>query len=1026
MRKRLLIGLITLFVALGSLLFIPTLFKKQVSEILKEEINANIQADVTFTDADINLWRSFPQFTLSLENFVIAGKNEFKGDTLIKMKELHIAFSSLKLLLFDEIEIRDLTLSEPRVHLLIHKNGQTNFEIFTSQSDTTAGETDVKLEFESLEIENGDFLYDDKLADVQLTGRGLSMTGSGKVKDNTLTLAVSADTESFSAFYNRSNLISKKNIGVNMNLFFDFETGLVEMSENHIKINHLELALDGSYLNEGDNHFFDLKFESADSEFKDLLSLSHALFTDFKKIKVNGHFHLDGFVRGVYNSQRGISPAFRVNLKVNQGLLKYDALPSSLNEIELDLVAENQDSLFHNTVLDLRAFRINIGNNPFRGFITINGLKNSYIKSDIIASVNLEDLEKIYPMDSVSMSGKLDFDLKADGKYSGSFEQFTAQSNGPLSEKAVPSFQLSLNLTDGIFKYDHLPQAISGINFHMKAKNSKGVLDNTSISIEKLEAKLGDHPLQGFIHVNGFKNPYIDSELKAKLDLADLGRFFPLTGMTLKGLFDLDMKVSGQLSDSLKIFPLIDAKLNVADGYVESESYPHPLKNTHLIVEALNQTGKLKDTRLTIDTMTYTIEDESFFVKGQVSDLEKFNYDLAVKGVLYLDKLQKILDLDDMLMAGEIDVDLKTSGNYPDLMTKRYHRLPAEGQVLMKNVIFRNDDIPHGLKITQGHFYFTNEKIFLDTLHGSVGESGFNLKGHLYNYMAFILHSEEKIKGDLFFESAYFNLNEILKSEKLTKNDTSHHHLEIVQLPKNIDFTFDTNIDNLLYKNLTVHDLQGELQLKDGVLTMKGTAFETLDANFELAGIYDTRDKDHTRFDVSLRITDLDITKAHNSLVTVQTVAPAAEHTYGIFSLDYKLEGELLPNMYPVFESVSGGGTIRIREAKINGMKLFHHISGITKKDELLNPDLKDIVMDTKVQDGIFYVKPFSMKLAGFETDIEGTHDLKGPMNYILKIALPPFDLVKIPVHINGTYDNPKIHLGKGHEEISKSISFLD
>jgi AsmA protein len=63
------------------------------------------------------------------------------------------------------------------------------------------------------------------------------------------------------------------------------------------------------------------------------------------------------------------------------------------------------------------------------------------------------------------------------------------------------------------------------------------------------------------------------------------------------------------------------------------------------------------------------------------------------------------------------------------------------------------------------------------------------------------------------------------------------------------------------------------------------------------------------------------------------------------------------------------------------------------------------------------------MKLAGFDTDIEGQHNMDGSMNYVLKMAIPPFDIVKIPLHVNGTYDKPKIHLGKGHEDSFKKIT---
>jgi AsmA protein len=1025
MRQPLFIGLITLVFLLAIVLFLPSLFTQQVSEILKKQINERVTADVTFTDANINLWRRFPRFTVTLENFVAAGRNEFKGDTLVRMKELHVVVGSLEFLFFNEIEIRELSLYEPDIHILIHQNGKANYQIFNASRDSseTAESHPVKLEFESLTIEDGKYRYDDKATNLQLTGEGLALTGNGKIRNEVVELTIEADTRKFSSIYKRKPWISKKDILLDLKVTYDTKTGLFNFSDNHIRVNHLQLAIDGSYRKDRHDHIFDLTFRSADSEFRDLLSISNVLFSDFRKLSVKGHFSLDGFVKGTYSKLRGVSPAFNMNLKVDDGMLKYDGLPSSLNNIHFDLMAENRDSIFDHTVLDLKTFKMNFGDNPVNGFARITGLTNGYIESDIIASIALEDLEQIYPMDSISLNGKLNFDLKADGPFTGALNSFNFPKTSSLAKTAVPSFQLALNLSDGVFKYEHLPEAISDINFHLKAKNTTGTLDDTSISIEKLQANLGNHPVKGFVHLSGFRNPYISSELKANLDFSDIANFLPLDDISLKGLFDCDMKISGQLSDSLKTFPIIDAKLKLENGSIKSANYPHPVENTHLIVEATNQTGRIRDTRLNIDTLTYSIEGESFFVKGVVSDLEKFNYDLSVKGVIYLDKLKKILDLQDVNMAGEIDIDLTASGNYPDLVSKKYHRLPTTGQVLMTKLIFQSGEFRQGLQLQQGHFYFSNENIYLDTLHGSIGESRFNVKGHLYNYMAFILHSDEKIKGDLVFESDYFNLNELMRSEKVTRNDSTHHHLQILGFPRNIDFTFDTDISNLLYKNLTVNDLKGEIILRDGVLTVRETAFKALDADFRIAGSYDPRDLNHPMFDIDVSIHELDITKAHDAFVTVQTVAPAAEHTYGMFSVDYKLKGELLTNLYPVFESVKGGGTVRIREAKINGMKLFHHISGMTKKEELLNPMLKDIVMETKVESGTIYVKPFSMKLAGFDTDIEGKHDMSGLMSYIVRIALPPFDLVKIPLHINGTYDNPKIHLGKGHEDaFAKSI----
>jgi hypothetical protein len=36
-------------------------------------------------------------------------------------------------------------------------------------------------------------------------------------------------------------------------------------------------------------------------------------------------------------------------------------------------------------------------------------------------------------------------------------------------------------------------------------------------------------------------------------------------------------------------------------------------------------------------------------------------------------------------------------------------------------------------------------------------------------------------------------------------------------------------------------------------------------------------------------------------------------------------------------------------------------------------------------------------------------------LDYLVKIELIPFTKIKIPFHVTGKYDNPKVVLGKGH-----------
>ena len=107
---------------------------------------------------------------------------------------------------------------------------------------------------------------------------------------------------------------------------------------------------------------------------------------------------------------------------------------------------------------------------------------------------------------------------------------------------------------------------------------------------------------------------------------------------------------------------------------------------------------------------------------------------------------------------------------------------------------------------------------------------------------------------------------------------------------------------------------------------------------------------------------------------------------------------------------------MRIAEAKINGMKLFEEISKSAKKSEINDPHLKDFTMETEIHDSKIIVKPFSIEVSGFNADIEGVNTMSGMVNYLVKIELIPFTKIKIPFHVTGKYDNPKVALGKGHK----------
>jgi len=50
---------------------IPYFFKDQIVERIKTDINKNLDATVDFTDVDLSLLRSFPDFNFSMSNLIV-------------------------------------------------------------------------------------------------------------------------------------------------------------------------------------------------------------------------------------------------------------------------------------------------------------------------------------------------------------------------------------------------------------------------------------------------------------------------------------------------------------------------------------------------------------------------------------------------------------------------------------------------------------------------------------------------------------------------------------------------------------------------------------------------------------------------------------------------------------------------------------------------------------------------------------------------------------------------------------------
>ncbi|MBK8090125.1 MAG: hypothetical protein IPK31_20625 [Chitinophagaceae bacterium] len=169
-------------------------------------------------------------------------------------------------------------------------------------------------------------------------------------------------------------------------------------------------------------------------------------------------------------------------------------------------------------------------------------------------------------------------------------------------------------------------------------------------------------------------------------------------------------------------------------------------------------------------------------------------------------------------------------------------------------------------------------------------------------------------------------------------------------------------------------------------------------------------------FSYHINAKEFDIQKAYKEIQLFREMLTSAAKVKGQVSIDYTLNGMLNDSLYPVTKSLKGGGTVSIKNANISGYKLFSAISKKTGKDAVDNPDLskQTIELKTTIANNIINLQKVKLRVAGFRPRFEGQIGFDGRLNLKVRLGLPPFGILGIPLTVTGTQEKPLVRLGRG------------
>jgi hypothetical protein len=524
------------------LISLPLIFGSQIKQAVKDYINQQVNADVYFGDIGISVFSNFPNLTVSLDEFGVAGRDEFKGDTLVDCQHFGVVVNLLSLF-SDKYEVRKITLEKPVIHAKVLKTGKANWDIMKPSTDTTTVATDttaaapLALSLRSYKLSGGQITYDDQAGDMYLSIHNLDHKGSGDFQNDNYDFETYTKADSVSFSMEGTDYLSKAFVDADLTVNIDQKEDKYTLKDNRIGLNALELFFEGFVAFVGDDIHMDMKYGTNQNTFKSILSMVPGMYTqDFGDVDTDGSFALDGTVKGTYNEQK--IPGFSLNLGVKDGRFKYPDLPEEVKDINFDLKVSCPDGNLDKLKVEFPKFHALFGTAPVDMRCMLTGLtkENMGIDAQAKASLDLGNLMKMFPMEGQELRGKFTLDGTAKGTLN-------------MSAGTFPVVNAIMKMENGYYKNADFPSALDKMSFDAEMKNASTNLTETTLNVKQFHTEIDGEPLDARMEVKDFNDPQYNLSLNGSLDLQKLNKIYPLEGTTMSGKLVANLSTSGRVSD---------------------------------------------------------------------------------------------------------------------------------------------------------------------------------------------------------------------------------------------------------------------------------------------------------------------------------------------------------------------------------------------------------------------------------------------------------------------------------------------
>ena len=557
----------------------------------------------------------------------------------------------------------------------------------------------------------------------------------------------------------------------------------------------------------------------------------------------------------------------------------------------------------------------------------------------------------------------------------------------------------------GGMNYIYKVAADLGVNLDMDMKAMKFTFKDNDILLNQLN--LGG---EGFVDMNDndmdfdivFKSKKTDFKTIMSLVPGVYSKSFDQA--KAKGSLDFGGYLKGKMTDDK--MPGFGLKLNIDNGFFQYPDLPKSLSNIFVNLSIDNQTGYPDNTVIDLKRFDANIAGEpihaSLLMKTPLSNPFASG---ELKGNVNLAEFRSFIPLEKSTeISGLIKSDISFKGYLNSLQTNNIEKFYAAGTIAAEHFHYKDPiNLPQGTNL-DASMGFNPQTIALNLCKGNIGMSDFDAKGQIDNLFAYMLR-DELLKGSFTLNSNYMNVNEFLSEETEVKKEPSAADsipMQAFEVPGNIDFVFNSNINTMVYDNLKLSNLGGRIILKESQMFFENLGLNLLGGSMSLNGVYDSKNPKFPFSNIDFGVKSLDIIQTFNTFDMVKKLMPIAQYTKGLFNADIHLANNFNQDLSVSYPTVTGGIKLGIAGAAIKDLPILNIIADKLKIDKLKNLSLNDHNLKLNIANGKVALDSMILPLwTGAKAKISGYTALDKSIQYVAKLSIPRKDFGEANTALN-------------------------